>query len=553
MLKPLSDLQRTLISIDGDQYVNYKEIRGEYETANLRIAIDHIQNDPFAASTRIRVMVNQNKAKFPEYFLSSDDTKLAVRDYLARQLFYEVAKFSRQRGTGKSGEIYIPEPGQEILGRSSVQFIDDKYWEARFFVGLPASGKHIIGHIAVDMLCQDLTRIAEKCMFYDSLNQRLLKKHVDYFVDTQYIRSWLSENNAIAFIAENAIVPRKPQSQKPDNSAVPFTCADDLYSKIQLPNRGEIRGLAIPTGISVITGPAFSGKSTLLNALQKGIYNHIPGDGRGYIITRKDTVKIVAEPDRNYASVDLSNFNVPTSFTKPKVELVPDTLRAKISQMVNISEALELGCRTLVFDENDITPEFIYSDNNHFENSERSLTDLLADFKVSDISAIIVSRAIPALLNRADQIYITDKEFALKKADIQLSEDKLPEGKSIDIAHRSPNARTITPKRGNKSVLIASRGTEALIFGNLDIDVSYLNNLVEQGQLDAIGQSINYARKNLMGEKYALKNIASRVESDVNKLGWDAIDSRKMGIYVEFRPIDFAMILNRIPDLEILD
>ena len=193
MIRPLSDLQRKLISIDGNQYASYKEIRGEYETAKLRILVDHIQNDPFSASTRLRILIEQKWSKFPEKYLSNRESQLALRDFIARQLANEIAKYSKTRGTGRSGEIHVPVPGQEILDRSSVLFVDDKYWECRIFIGLPASGKHIIGHIAAEILCNEIPRIAEKCILYENLNEKALARHMEIYEDAQFIRQWLNE------------------------------------------------------------------------------------------------------------------------------------------------------------------------------------------------------------------------------------------------------------------------------------------------------------------------------------------------------------------------
>ena len=552
MLKPLSDLHRKLITIDGEQYPAYKEIRGEYETAKLQIIVDHVQNDPFTASTRLRILVDQKWAKFPEKYLESRENKLALRDFIARQLAYEIEKFSKTRGTGRSGEIHLPEPGQEILDRSSVLCVDDRTWEARIFVGLPASGKHVIGHIAAEILCNELPRIAEKCMFYENLNSRSVIKHMELYEDAQFIRSWLEKNKMVAFIAENAVLPRNLANDKPNNSASPFKCEDNLYTTLPLPNRGEIRGLAIPEGITFLTGPACSGKSTILSALQKGIFNHVPGDGRGYAIIRNDAIKINLEPDRSYASVNLSIFNVARNLSFPKKEKIPASLNHKISQMVNFVEALELDSKTLLFDENNVTPDFIYADSDIYEEKERSIVTLIPALKKSGVSAIFVGRGIPFIMEHADNAYLINSEHEISQIAVDKRETIESEVENIEIESRSPNPRTIIPKKGNKSVLIASRGTETFIFGTLDIDVSKMENLLEQGQLDAIGQSINYARRNLMGEKYALKNIASRIQADIINEGWDIIDNRKMGIYVEFRPIDFAMILNRITSLEIL-
>jgi predicted ABC-class ATPase len=544
-MKPISDLRRKLLSIDGKLYAAYREIMGEYETATLRVIIDHIQNDPFSTATRIRVLINQKWAKFPSAIIEDTDKQLATRDFITRQLSYEMAKFSKTRGTGKSGEYYIPSPSPVILSRSSVLYHqEEKDFEARIFTGLPASGKHITGHIAADILTQEIPRIIEKCFIYPSLNQRLLQKHLNAHADARFVRGWLKEKEMTAFIAENSIIPRKPDGIGADNKAQPFSADEGSYTTLRLPNRGEVRGIAIPRGLTVISGPPSSGKSELISGIQQGIYNHIPGDGRGLVITRGEATTVHSEPDRSYSGLDLSLFGANFNRKISAANLHPG-LKAKTSQMANLVELLEAGCKTLLFDENMLTPEFLYSPESE---KEKSLYQIIPQLISAGISIIIATRAFPAFEDIANQVLRVNENHEWQmEIRAETGKGDIPE---LKIPQRSPNPRTINPRKGNKAVSISSRTGMSLAFGSNEVGFSRLENLVEAGQLDAIGQAINYAKKNLMGENYALRNIASRVVSDINSRGWDIIDGRKMGIYSEFRPLDFTMVLNRLPEIE---
>ena len=49
------DLRRTITRIDGKGYKAYKDIKGLYAFGLYTLIIDHVQGDPFAAPSRVRV------------------------------------------------------------------------------------------------------------------------------------------------------------------------------------------------------------------------------------------------------------------------------------------------------------------------------------------------------------------------------------------------------------------------------------------------------------------------------------------------------------------
>jgi predicted ABC-class ATPase len=543
MLRPISDLQRKLQRLDGQLFEKYGEIAGAYETANLRLEIDHVQSDPFAIATRVQIFVACKKAKFPQEWLTNAEMRPALLDFLARQLHYESAKFSRNRGSGRSGEIQVTEPGPQIIDRSSLLLHGDVELEARIFVGLPASGKHITGHIAIEMLCQDIPRIIEKTLFYASLQQRKIKRHMDLFADAEAVRKWLAETGNVAFIAEDAVLLRSLESDKAANNATPFSGTGEQFTELQLPHRGKVRGLVIGPGLTFISGPADSGKSVLFEAICQGVYNHIPGDGRGLVVSKGNAICIKAEAKRHAHSIETSHIG---AAGKINLRGLPQSNASRQSQYASLMEAIELGASPLLIDENLCSAEFLYDGN--YESGLKSLYHLCPDLKASGMAILVVSRALPAFGQIADQVITCATDFKVHSE----SGPGCPVGQKISLSQRAPNARTIIPKKGHRPVLIASRDNAVLLFGKLEVELSALSGIVEQGQLDAIGQAINYARKRLMGEGYGLKNIAARVTADIAKQGWQSIDNRKMGIYVAFRSIDFAMVLNRLPEMEML-
>lgn len=91
--------------------------------------------------------------------------------------------------------------------------------------------------------------------------------------------------------------------------------------------------MGIPEGVTLIVGGGFHGKSTLLQALERGVYHHIAGDGREMVITRQDAVKVRAEDGRNIEKVNISAFinNLPAKkkirHSSPRTMLVAVLLK----------------------------------------------------------------------------------------------------------------------------------------------------------------------------------------------------------------------------------
>lgn len=127
--------------------------------------------------------------------------------------------------------------------------------------------------------------------------------------DQEFIRHELSCRNLCAFVADGAILPRESGiSSRPMKDSIPFNSPESLRISMELPHQGTITGMGIPKGITLIVGGGYHGKSTLLNALELGVYNHIPGDGREYVITDNTAVKLRSEEGRFIKDVDISLF-----------------------------------------------------------------------------------------------------------------------------------------------------------------------------------------------------------------------------------------------------
>lgn len=306
-------LTQRLTAIAGKDYESYQSLLGAYDFDRFKLIIQQIPKDPYAPPhTGIyRIQTQRNDPRIVGLNIESKLQKTACADFLARHFFLSCQKISKGiRGTGFSGLITIHQPGQAILERNSVIITDDTV-EVRCFIGLPAEGRNINAEIADNMLRHELPDIVDESLLNENIDPRALKKHIDAVEDAEFLRDQLGSLGLIAFIAEGSILPRENStSDKPmsDPSALPFFPPDSLMKEIELPHAGIIRGMGIQKGITLITGGGYHGKSTLLNTLEAGIYDHIPGDGRELCVSNGQAVKIRAYSGRYVVKTDISPF-----------------------------------------------------------------------------------------------------------------------------------------------------------------------------------------------------------------------------------------------------
>jgi len=357
-------LEKTLQRIDGKGYKAYKDIQGSYDFGNFTLHIDYVQGDPFASPSRVRVTVPQRVAGIPFCLFDSPPKARGLEDYLTRQLHNNIHRIVKgNRGTGKSGMISVISVGQEIFKRTSVLVNHDQV-EARLTIGLPARGRRVLAHQAIEMLTQELPSLVQASLIYKNLNELEIKKHVEMAEDQWILRQKIKEMGLVAFIANGSILPRRSgvDDRPMEKGAVPFKSPPELEIQIQLPHAGLISGMGIPKGITLIVGGGYHGKSTLLRAIERGVYDHIPGDGRELVVTVKDAMKIRAEDGRRVEKVNISPFinNLPNGQTTQAFST--ENASGSTSQAANIMEALELGCSLLLLDEDTSATNFMIRD-----------------------------------------------------------------------------------------------------------------------------------------------------------------------------------------------
>ncbi|HHW56091.1 MAG TPA: ABC-ATPase domain-containing protein [Clostridia bacterium] len=556
------DLKKKLAKIDGKGYKAYEDLQGEYVFEKFTLCIDHVQGDPFAPPSRIRLKVPQSIAGFEVSMYNKPSRQVALEDFLTRAVFEVIKKLPSVKGTGHSGDIYIDKGGQQIIKRSAMVVSKD-YVEARLSIGLPAFGRRINSSGAQRILFEFLPQIVEEALLKKSLNVRDIWLWVETAEDQDYLRSKLKERGLVAFVADGSILPRESGiSDKPlkGDNVVPFESPASLRAELQLPNRGKITGMGIPQGVTLIVGGGYHGKSTLLQAVQKGVYNHIPGDGREFVITVADAVKIRAEDGRRIEKVDISPFinNLPNKIDTTRFST--ENASGSTSQAANIIEAIEIGTSLLLLDEDTSATNFMIRDTRMqklIAKEEEPITPFIDRvkqlYKDNGISTILVMGGSGDYFDVADCVIKMhnyrpyDVTQQAKKIAKEFKTNRQVEGNvaPVVINPRIPLKKGLEIK-GKK---IKSKGEDTIKFGYQEIELNYVEQLVDRSQTNAIGEIIRYMADRYVDERSSIKEILEKVYRDINIKGLDVISpfyGKHPGNLALPRLQEIAAALNRL-------
>jgi len=359
-----TELRRLLEAIDHRGYPAYKDTKGSYDFGDYRLSIDHVQGDPFASPSKVSVFVPHQTAGFPEEDYARPWRKTALEDYLLRCFAKEIANFSfKAKGSGKSGLIATSRPGQEILSRTACE-ITPLGICCRFEVGFPAFGRTINSGELIRILFDFLPGCVRKVLIYKNRNADQVRRVIELSDDQQFIREELERLGLVAFVADGSVLPRETGiSDRPMKGSVPFSSPESLRVTLKLPHRGDLSGMAIRRGIMLIVGGGYHGKSTLLKALEAGVYNHIAGDGREYVITDDTAVKLRAEDGRSINNVDISLFINDLPNGRDTAAFSTADASGSTSQAAAVIEGIEAGARAFLIDEDTSATNFMLRDD----------------------------------------------------------------------------------------------------------------------------------------------------------------------------------------------
>ena len=559
-------LRSTLRRIDGRGYGAYKDARGRYDFPDYQLEIVHVQGDPFASPSRVAVIAPLAMVGLTDDDVDDDARRVGYEDALLRSFTEALRRVpsGRGRGSGKSGRWGIAEPGQEILDRTAC-VIEEGVVVVRFTAGLPAKGRRVLGRQADQMFFDELPRIVTRGLA--EADRAIMRAHADANEDQDRLREILDEREWLGFIANGAILPRRsgiedtPLSSK---EAVPWRSPEGLEATVTLPHAGEVTGTAIPRGVTLICGGGYHGKSTVLRALCLAVYNHIPGDGRELCSAVPDAIHVRAEDGRRICGVDISMFisNLPDGRSTDCFHT--ENASGSTSQAANIAEALEMGSTCLLIDEDTTATNFMVRDRRMQEliavdrEPITPFVDRVAELNTAfDVSTVLVVGGSGDYFDVADTVILMDsylpqlvteraKAIAAEHPSERLSEDRAPV--SLPVS-RVPLAKGFDPSRGRRSERVRAQRTRSIMFGEEEIDIALVAQLVDPGQARALGDWLLLCSRGAADGATSLREICEQIEDDAFVEGLASTCARGFGDRVMPRRFELAAAVNRLRSL----
>lgn len=573
------DLDYQLKKLDRASYGAYKQCLGRWEIStndfSASIFIDHVQADPYAHPSKFRVRVSQKDAKHPLNWMQSDIRRRGLCDYLIRRFYSLISeeKLNQESGGGgagwhrsKGGDIRIDPPSQHVLERSSL--VVNKEWvEARLRVNLPAQGRSIEGEKAARLVCYDLMDVVKRGLLGASLDHAEVWKHIQSIEDQTYARSILSNKGLVAFVRNGALLPRASGADDTvmKNGGVAFQSPQELEVTIDLPHTGAIKGMGIRKGITIIVGGGFHGKSTLLEAIQVGVYDHVPGDGREFVVTDPTAIKVRAEDGRSITGLDISPFISNLPQMKDTTNFTTADASGSTSQAANIMEALEVGCSTLIVDEDTCATNFMMRDNRmaklvHTEPITPFLHRVRSLFNEREASTILVAGSCGDFFDVADTVIKMEEYKCQDVTSIakQICMD-IPRNNTYQISDTFPTKQSC--RRVDSSCLkpkgkVKADRERGIMFGETEIDLSFVEQLVDASQTRFIMDSLVYLGDKCTGLN-SVNSLLNQLEESLSSssmsscLDLVAPFGEPNGAYAMARKHEIAAALNRLRTLVI--
>ncbi|MCX8808233.1 ABC-ATPase domain-containing protein [Vibrio parahaemolyticus] len=489
----MDQLTATLKKIEKQNYRAYQQIKGQYDFTDFTLFIDHVQGDPYASASRFRATRAWSLTGLEWLKDESPAFQRAGRDFIARSF----EQFAKQENT-----VSIALNGQTVLDSTAVLFTEEGI-ELRFRVNLPAEGRSVLGKKANNILTFHLPKFIRRATLERELDKEAMVKHCQVVEDQSALREQLEAHNLVAFVANGSVLPRiAGNCDLPMKEAVEFTAPESLQVTLHAPNKGYITGLGIPKGITLIVGGGFHGKSTLLNAIERSIYDHIPGDGREYIVTDQKAMKIRAEDGRCVHHLNLSNYINHLPMGKDTADFSTQDASGSTSQAAWLQESIEAGATSLLIDEDTSATNFMIRDERmqalvaKGDEPITPLVDRIGQLRDElDISTIIVMGGSGDYLDVANTV--------IQMHDYQ-AVDVTEKAKQVIAQHPTQrhneseeSLQTFRPRALNRVALmniltdgkfrVSAKGKDSLRFGKEFTDLSALEQIESADEVNAIG------------------------------------------------------------------
>jgi predicted ABC-class ATPase len=589
------DLQRELERIDRRGYPAYKDVCGQYDFGDFVLSIDHVQGDPFASPSSMSVRVPNEVLHIPAGLWDEAHRRTALEDVLLRRFSRALAACSmRAGGSGKSGVLATTRPGQEVLARSACE-VRGGAVTLRFEAGLPAHGRTVDGRAAAKMLLDFVPECVERTLFVDDGLLDQAWAAVELADDQRAAREQMEASDLVAFVANGSILPRESGvSQRPLKSALAFEAPAEQRVVLDLPHRGKVAGMGIKRGVTLIVGGGYHGKSTLLRALQDGVYNHVAGDGRELVLTDSTAVKLRAEDGRAVSGVDISLFirDLPDGRDTSRFSTVDAS--GSTSQAAATVEAWEAGARALLIDEDTSATNFMVRDAlmeavvaREFEPITPFVERVRDLWERAGVSSIIVAGSSGAYFSVADAVLQMDRYRVhditahARAVCMELEAPATPRAagfalpagnREIAVAPVAPGTDSARGDRGGHDdrggrgarggyggrgagrgpkpdrIKVRTSGCEELQVGRGSADVRLVEQLVDPCQARALAQLVRMgAQAGILVQGKPVAKAVDELMALLDREGWCALAERDYvacGLALP-RPQELAAVLNR--------
>lgn len=534
-MKSSQELRHLLEAIDRKSYPAYKSAHGIFDFGDYHLSIDHVQGDPFASPSKLSVFISHKKAGYPQTLFDSPCKKRAFEDYLVRRFRQETARYNfKAKGSGKSGLISISCPGPEILERTACECSSQGIW-IRLEAGFPANGRTINSGELIRILFDFLPRCVRQVLFYKNRPAHEPEAVAELAQDQHFIRQELKRLGLAAFVADGSILPRESGiSSRPMKHSVPFSSPESMRITLDLPHRGPCSGMGIRKGITLIVGGGYHGKSTLLKALEAGVYDHIAGDGREFVITDDTALKIRAEDGRSIRNVDISMFINDLPNKKDTRCFSTEDASGSTSQAAAVIEGIESGSRVFLIDEDTSATNFMVRDDlmqKIISRSQEPITPFIERagdlFEKAGISTILVAGSSGAYFYIADTIIQMDSYIPLditekvKKICAEYGKPAIEPAAGFVI----PKAGRMleTGSRREERIKVKVYGKDSIDAGGRLADLRFAEQLIDSEQTQALAQMLRFCLEKQLFKRYTVAEMVALIQKETAKGGLTAV------------------------------
>lgn len=566
-MKSAAELQTLLRQIDHKSYPAYKDTRGQYQFQQYVLSIDHVQGDPFAAPSKVSLLIPGRVAGFDKGCYEEKHRRIAFQDYLLRRVAAKIKEYSfKAKGSGKSGLMGISQPGQEILERSACWVNPaDGQVTVRMEIGFPANGRTINAGELVRILFDFLPVCVKQTLLAASCPRDGLERVLHLADDQLYIRRQLKERELVAFVADGAILPRRSGvSSQPMKDAVAFVSPQEMAVTMQLPHKGALRGMGIRRGVTLIVGGGYHGKSTLLEALEKGVYDHIAGDGREYVLTDDSAMKLRAEDGRSIQQADISMFirNLPGG--KDTGHFYTEDASGSTSQAAATVEAVEMGAKAFLIDEDTSATNFMIRDELMQRVVSRDMEPIIPFidrvrelYEKYGISTVLVAGSCGSYFHKADCIVQMNKYRPVEITALAKKEaEQFPYTLGDAPAAGKPDFhRVIKADQAfarDERIKMKTMGLDGFSINRETVDMRYVEQLVDSEQLTALSHMIRHMKCRLFDGRKTMQQAVEALYEEVAKNGFAAFCPGRESLPGNLampRPQELYAALNRCREL----